>query len=353
MICRKCGAELPNETKECEFCGYVMQSDNAINEDEEKRQRQIEKLSEEKQQQLSEIQKRRDSKKAREKRTKIFLVLLIVAIVAAGVTAGTYYYKELRESGEALPTPIVQETKAPATASPEPTQSPAPSATPEATIKPEGESWTATQNQATSKPATASNTNKANTTTKTPSKTANTVATNTTSATFSGISTKAINSQMAVGGEVVNDNGNSYMTFVSGNIKYYANVNKGATTDQVKNKFYTLTATPTSVTYKGNTVYEITNMIKYEGKDYILPDSSSKLLTAEDINGLSKVDLGLARNEIYARHGRKFKLSQYQKYFESKPWYKVSANYNYADDNKNLTELEIKNVRFIIDAENR
>ena len=141
------------------------------------------------------------------------------------------------------------------------------------------------------------------------------------------------------------------MTFVANGIKYYANVNPGATTDQVKGKKYTLTAIPTDVTYDGNTVYEITSMAKYDGSGYILPESGTRLLTKSDLAGLTKEKLAYARNEIYARHGRRFKTSIYQQYFEKQSWYSENQNYNYDDENSNLNNIEIKNVELIIDAE--
>lgn len=141
------------------------------------------------------------------------------------------------------------------------------------------------------------------------------------------------------------------MTFVVGNTKYYANVSEGSTTDQVKNKTYTITAQPTGEKYNGNTVYEITSLTKYDGKDYLLPNSGTKLLTSSDIAGMSKYDLALARNEIYARHGRKFQTAEYNDYFSSKSWYSINPNYNYSDDDSNLNEIEIKNVQFILNAE--
>ncbi len=57
--------------------------------------------------------------------------------------------------------------------------------------------------------------------------------------------------------------------------------------------------------------------------DYILPDSDTRKLTAEDLDPI-KDDaqmLRLARNELYARHGRKFDAEDLQEYFMSKDWY--------------------------------
>ena len=64
----------------------------------------------------------------------------------------------------------------------------------------------------------------------------------------------------------------------------------------------------------GNIVYAAEN-------DYILPDSDSRAYTYEELSGLSKADIRLAINEIYARHGRMFDSAEYQNYFNSKIWY--------------------------------
>ena len=55
--------------------------------------------------------------------------------------------------------------------------------------------------------------------------------------------------------------------------------------------------------------------------DYILPDSSQKKVTQEQLAGLTSEQLSRARNEIYARHGRRFKTPELQQYFDSKEWY--------------------------------
>ena len=94
---------------------------------------------------------------------------------------------------------------------------------------------------------------------------------------------------------------------------------------------------------------------KADSGDYICPDSSSKILTEADIKGLSSQQLNYARNEIYARHGRKFDSQELQDYFNSKSWYRglysgsdFDANYS----GKLLTDVERKNVEFLRNAEN-
>ena len=64
---------------------------------------------------------------------------------------------------------------------------------------------------------------------------------------------------------------------------------------------------------------------------YILPDSNARYLTESELRGLSASVLRLARNEIYARHGRLFESQDLQLYFNSQPWYKgriQPANFN-------------------------
>lgn len=54
---------------------------------------------------------------------------------------------------------------------------------------------------------------------------------------------------------------------------------------------------------------------------YILPDSDSRYYSREDLVGLSKEELRIARNEIYARHGRRFNDKNLQAYFDAQDWY--------------------------------
>lgn len=63
------------------------------------------------------------------------------------------------------------------------------------------------------------------------------------------------------------------------------------------------------------------NVVYAAENDYILPDSASRVYTYDELSGLSKDELRLAINEIYARHGRMFDSAEYQNYFNSKSWY--------------------------------
>lgn len=56
-------------------------------------------------------------------------------------------------------------------------------------------------------------------------------------------------------------------------------------------------------------------------EEFIFYDSDQRYLTKADLRGLNAEDCRIARNEIYARRGRKFKDAELQAYFDSKSWY--------------------------------
>ena len=56
---------------------------------------------------------------------------------------------------------------------------------------------------------------------------------------------------------------------------------------------------------------------------YIIPDSSSRYLTQEDLDRMTLKGLCYAKNEIYARYGRGFKAQELQQYFGSRSWYRA------------------------------
>ncbi len=58
-----------------------------------------------------------------------------------------------------------------------------------------------------------------------------------------------------------------------------------------------------------------------QGDVYLLPDVAIKYYSEKELAHLTKEELRLARNEIYARHGRMFSSQDLQGYFEEKSWY--------------------------------
>ena len=92
------------------------------------------------------------------------------------------------------------------------------------------------------------------------------------------------------------------------------------------------------------------------GGEYIIADSATRLLTTSDIQGLTARELNYAKNEIYARHGRKFDSQELRNYFESKSWYVEKYDGSVFDTNYSdqlLSNIEKKNAEFLKDAENR
>ncbi|MGY5267193.1 YARHG domain-containing protein [Paraclostridium bifermentans] len=78
---------------------------------------------------------------------------------------------------------------------------------------------------------------------------------------------------------------------------------------------------------------------------YIIPDSSSRYLTKEELYQYDKSSLGFIRNEIFARHGYVFKNEDYKNYFTSMPWYLPDSRFK--GTLKELNPVEKHNVELI------
>ena len=61
---------------------------------------------------------------------------------------------------------------------------------------------------------------------------------------------------------------------------------------------------------------------------------------------MTSEDLRLAKNEIYARHGRRFKDSELQAYFDSQPWYNGTIEPEAFDEGV-LNEIEKDNIKIL------
>lgn len=81
-------------------------------------------------------------------------------------------------------------------------------------------------------------------------------------------------------------------------------------------------------------------------KEYIIEDSNFRELTEADLYHLTAEQCRIARNEIYARHGRMFQDAALQQHFESCSWYTgmYSAS-EFSDDM--LSDVERKNLQTI------
>ena len=80
--------------------------------------------------------------------------------------------------------------------------------------------------------------------------------------------------------------------------------------------------------------------------DYFFPDSDSRYLTDEEVSQYSSSDLELAKNEIYARHGRKFVTQRIAEYFNSKSWYQGTIDPETFDAQQDsiFNEYELANI---------
>ncbi len=94
--------------------------------------------------------------------------------------------------------------------------------------------------------------------------------------------------------------------------------------------------------------------INEKTSEYIIEDSASRYLTDVDVKGLTLQEINYAKNEIYARHGRRFKSQELQDYFDSTSWY--VGKYSPEDFDQNysgrvLNDFEKKNADFLSEKE--
>ncbi|EEM42885.1 hypothetical protein bthur0014_11430 [Bacillus thuringiensis IBL 4222] len=91
-------------------------------------------------------------------------------------------------------------------------------------------------------------------------------------------------------------------------------------------------------------VYNVTppSTTPYVYNGFIFPDSDIRKLTSTDLAYLSKEQLKIARNEIYARHGHIFQTKDMQTYFSKQSWYRENPYFT-----GKLTDIETYNVELI------
>jgi hypothetical protein len=85
----------------------------------------------------------------------------------------------------------------------------------------------------------------------------------------------------------------------------------------------------------------VETIVAYENQ--IHDNLGKKPITRSLLEGLFVEDAGKMRQEIYARHGKVFKESWFQKYFESFAWYKADPNFTDAQ----LSVVEKRNIATI------
>ncbi|NHM14419.1 YARHG domain-containing protein [Xiamenia xianingshaonis] len=87
-------------------------------------------------------------------------------------------------------------------------------------------------------------------------------------------------------------------------------------------------------------------------EDYYLPDAQKRTYSRQELEQLSDFELYLARNEIYARHGRLFSVDVLIDYFNSRKWYdgKYTAEAFNALENV-FNEFEVENIELVKEVE--
>ena len=123
-------------------------------------------------------------------------------------------------------------------------------------------------------------------------------------------------------------------------------------TDPAYNEYNNYTSKNEYNSYTNNNYTRNNSSSSNKTGGYIISYSSDVLLTLSDIQGLSKQQLRYARNEIYARHGRKFQSQDLRNYFNSKSWYQGVIEPSNFNDKTMLTNIEIKNIQFLKSVEN-
>lgn len=90
--------------------------------------------------------------------------------------------------------------------------------------------------------------------------------------------------------------------------------------------------------------------VHYDANQYKLPVSSILPLESYQLSDLSNNELWVARNEIYARHGKIFQNEYLASYFEACSWYEAKEDKAEVSE-RELNEVETANLKLIIAAE--
>jgi hypothetical protein len=98
------------------------------------------------------------------------------------------------------------------------------------------------------------------------------------------------------------------------------------------------TATPTTRASSSSNLAK-----KTISTDYVIADSNSRVISESELVNLTPWELKVARNEIYARHGRPFVHKDLQCYFATKSWYQIDNSFIESV----LSSTETKNIATI------
>lgn len=125
----------------------------------------------------------------------------------------------------------------------------------------------------------------------------------------------------------------------TGTTTYETTFGDTVTVPSIDARYVELSIEDTSISYEDDTSSQ------YES-EYILPNSDNCYLTEADVSWMSSDMLRLARNEIYARHGRIFDSADLNQYFNSQSWYLGLYTANEFDESW-LNKYEKANINLI------
>jgi hypothetical protein len=116
-----------------------------------------------------------------------------------------------------------------------------------------------------------------------------------------------------------------------------------ATTKASPSPVVTVTVTASPSTALGASPTATLSASKAISGDYVINDSASRVIQEVELVNLTPWQLKVARNEIYARHGRPFVHKDLQCYFATKSWYSIDPNFS----ESSLSTIENRNVAII------
>lgn len=89
-------------------------------------------------------------------------------------------------------------------------------------------------------------------------------------------------------------------------------------------------------------------------EDFVFPDSDERMITEAELDELSEYEIFIARNEIYARHGRIFHNEELNSYFSAKSWYQPTVDGDEFTEeyaSKVFNTFEIQNISTMVQYE--
>lgn len=99
-------------------------------------------------------------------------------------------------------------------------------------------------------------------------------------------------------------------------------------------------------------LYDAEELLTDNNDEYVLPESSREYITESDLQGFDAYRCKIARNEIYARHGRIFSDEALMDYFNNMSWYIGELTAEEFDDSL-LSDIERENLDTIVNYERK